>query len=193
LRRQTAATGGASAGSSRAFRLDPLCLPVRYSASLGGAAQGRAAIVLDRERATIRRVTRAGAPITLDLPLQSFEGVAVRMVAIGDAGDLHVIVELRHSDPSLTLPLIVADEPEEVAADWQAWGRALNLPLLVIGQDGTVIAPVDQFGALVICPPKPRRRHSFFSLRRSRFLRRRKTGRLGPLERLLGREIIARN
>ncbi len=129
--------GGASAGSSRAFRLDPSNLPLRYSAVLGGAAQ--AAIMLDREHAIVRRQGRTGVPITLDLPLTSYEGVAVRMEPVDNAGAIRVFVELRHSDPGLTLPLIMADEPEEVAADWQAWGRALNLPLLVVGQDGSVM------------------------------------------------------
>ena len=72
------------------------------------------------------------------MPVAAYRGVAVRMEPIGDNGDVRVFVELLHADPTLTLPLVVADEPEEIAADWQAWGRALNLPLLVVGQDGTV-------------------------------------------------------
>jgi Family of unknown function (DUF6101) len=182
--------GGASAGSSRTFRLDPNILPVRFSAPFGGAAQ--AVILLDRERAVVRGTTRAGVPITLDLPVANFDGVAVRMVQQGDAGAIRVFVELRHRDPGLTLPLIVADEPEEVAADWQAWGRTLNLPLLVVGQDGSVMQPVQRIGSLTVAAAKPRRRHSFFAGRRPRFLTRRKVGHISTVEVLFGREIIAR-
>jgi hypothetical protein len=98
-----------------------------------------------------------------------------------------------HRDPALSLPLMIADDPADVAADWQAWGRTLGLPLLVVGQDGTVASPVEQIGAVIQQPPKPRRRHSFFADRRPRFLTRRKTGRPGALEILTAREIIARD
>jgi hypothetical protein len=91
------------------------------------------------------------------------------------------------------LPLIVGDEPEDVVADWEAWGRTLGLPLLVIGQDGSVSAPLTTMGGVVSTPAKPRRRHSFFAGRRPRFLTRRRTGHAQATERLAGREIIARN
>ena len=179
---------GATAGSSRAFRLDPHSLPVR------GSARGNdASFIIDRERAIVRVPLRAGPAMTLTVPLHAYSGVAVRMEPAGDAGGVRVYVELLHSDPKLTLTLIAADEPEDVAADWQAWGEALNLPLLVVGQDGSVSAPLDRMGELVVVAPKARRRHSFFAGRRPRFLTRRKTGRAGANELLAGREIIARN
>ena len=179
---------GATAGSSRAFRLDPHSLPVRGSGR-GGDAQ----FIIDRERAIVRVPLRAGPAMTLTVPLHAYSGVAVRMEPRGDVGDIRVYVELLHSDPSLTLTLVAADEPEDVAADWQAWGQALNLPLLVVGQDGSVSAPLDRMGALVVAMPRSRRRHSFFAGRRPRFLTRRKKGHGGPYEALAGREIIARD
>ena len=132
--------GEATAGSSRVFRLDPHTLPVRGSARDGGTAH--TAFILDRDRAIVQRQRHAGPPFTLTVPLADYRGVAVRMEPTGAAGQVRVFVELLHADPALTLPLIVGDEPEDVAADWQAWGRALNLPLLVIGQDGSVSAPL---------------------------------------------------
>jgi hypothetical protein len=184
--------GGQSAGSSRAFRLDPFTLPVRYAPQSEGATPG-AAFVLDRERAVVHRLMRAGTAITVAVPVASYRGVAVRILPVGQAGQIRVIVELMHRDPALSLPLIVADEPEDVAADWQAWGRALSLPLLIVGQDGTVKTAEDRIGGIVVTRAKPRRRHSFFAGRRPRFLTRRKTGRLAAPEVLTGREIIARN
>jgi hypothetical protein len=183
--------GGAIAGSGRVFRLDPQSLPVRGSARNDGAAD--TAFILDRERAIVRRHRHAGPPITLTVPLGSYRGVSVRMEPAGATGHIRVFVELLHQDPALTLPLIVGDEPEDVAADWQAWGRVLNLPLLVIGQDGSVSAPLSAVGGVIAGLSKPRRRHSFFAGRRPRFLTRRKTGHSHPTEQLGGREIIARN
>jgi Family of unknown function (DUF6101) len=194
LSRQAAMAGGPSAGSSRTFRLDPFILPVRYSATLGrGVHAVEATILLDCEQAIVKRPSRVGAPMTFRLPLNSFDGVAVRMTALDNDGNIEVVVELMHRDPGLCLPLIIANEPEDVAADWQAWSRTLNLPLLVVGQDGTVTAPVDRIGGISFAPTKPRRRYSFFAARRPRFLTRRKTGRPSSIEVLAGREIIARD
>ncbi len=181
--------GEATAGSSRVFRLDPHTLPVQGSARNGGTAG--TAFTLDREWAIVHRQHHAGAPLTV--PLTSYRGVSVRMEPVGTVGQVRVFVELLHKDPTLTLPLIVGDEPEDVAADWQAWGRALNLPLLVVGQDGSVSEPLDDLVGIMAGPPRPRRRHSFFAGRRPRFLTRRKTGHSRPTEQLAGREIIARN
>ena len=183
--------GEATAGSSWGFRLDPHTLPVHGAARDGGMAD--TAFILDRERAIVQRQRRAGPPSTTTVPLSSYRGVAVRMEAAGAAGQVRVFVELLHADSTLTLPLIVGDEPEDVAADWQAWGRALNLPLLVVGQDGSVSAPLGDLGGVVTGPPRPRRRYSFFAGRRPRFLTRRKTGHSRPTEQLTFREIIARN
>jgi hypothetical protein len=182
-------TGGATVGSSRAYRLDPHVLPARATVPSGGAAE--AAFVIDRERAIVRRAVAAGPAVTLAVPLSAYTGVAVRVEPNGDAGRVRVFVELLHNDPSLTLPLMIADEPEDVAADWQEWGRSLNLPLLVIAQDGTVSAPLQKIGAVTVAPAKPRRRHSYFAARRPRFLTRRKPGRRELMELVEGREIIA--
>ena len=134
-----------------------------------------------------------GLPLTLRVPIKTFDGVAVRMTPVGCDGDIEVVVELRHSDPALCLPLTIADDPADVAADWQAWGQALGLQLLLVRQDGTIAAADADSDKVTAQSPKQRRRHSFFANRRPRFLTRRKTGRSGPLDRLVGREIIARN
>jgi hypothetical protein len=192
--RQTAATRGASARSSRNHRLDPTALPLHYIATFAEGGRSRqATIYLDRRQAIIKRRSSIGAPLTVCLPVSGFDGVAVRLSPIGDAGDIEVVVELRHRDPALSLPLLVADDPGEVADDWQAWGQILNLPLLIVDRDNRVIAAESRAGALGRVPPHQRRRHSFFADRRPRFLARRKRGRLGRLDRLSAREIIARD
>lgn len=190
MRRQTA-VGEAFAGSRQHLRLDPFALPVRYSVPLAGGAPGAAAVHLDRERTIVRRVLPGGTPLTVTLPLSAYRGVAVRMEP-ADEGDILVIVELSHRDPALSLPLVIADDPADVAADWQAWSRALGLPLLLVEADGSVTQPVERMGKVEIAMARPRRRHSFFAGRRPRFLVRRKAGRPGPQETIRGEEIIAR-
>jgi hypothetical protein len=170
-------------------------LPARYSAGIGtGTRRVDAVIVLDRQEAILKRPSPSGAPATFRLPIKSFEGVAVRIAPVGNDGDIEVTVELRHRDPALSLPLIVADDPSDVAADWQSWGRVLGLPLLLVLPDGTVEKPVDHMGAIRKLPSRPRRRHSFFADRRPRFLARRKTGlKRGEIEIIARHEIIARD
>ena len=192
--RQTTATRGASVGSSRNHRLDPTALPLHYIATFDEGGRSRqSTIYLDHRQAIIKRRSSIGAPLTVCLPVSGFDGVAVRMSPIGDAGDIEVIVELRHRDPALSLPLLVADDPAEIADDWRAWGEVLNLPLLIVDRDDRVIAAESRAGALGRVPPHQRRRHSFFAERRPRFLARRKSGQPGRLERLYAREIIARD
>jgi hypothetical protein len=194
LRRQAAAAGEATAGSSRSSRLDPSALPLRYKATFDEAGRRvEATIFLDRDQAIIKRRSSIGAPLTACLPISAYEGVAVRMAAVGAAGDIEVVVELRHRDPSLSLPLRVAHDPADVADDWRGWGKALGLPLLLVEQDGRTIVVTDRESALTVLPPQSRRRHSIFAVRRPRFLARRKRGRPGQPERIRGHEIIARD
>lgn len=180
--------GGASAGTSRATRLDPANLPARsFPAGNTGPA-----FVIDRDRAVVRRA-EGGSETLFTVPVASYRGVAVRMESTGGNGEVRAFVELLHSDPSLTLPLAVTDEPYDIEDDWRAWGAALDLPLLVIGQDGSVAAPLSgPVRGIAMASAKPRRRHSYFAARRPRFLTRRKVGRTGEPARIEGREIIAR-
>lgn len=183
MRRLTAL---AKAGADRSFRLDPFALPAR------SAGNGGVAFVIDRERVVLKRPSAIGVDMTLAVPVRAYAGIAAR-VETTEGFAPQVIVELRHPDPALTVPLVVGEATGDVAADWQAWARTLNLPLLVVGQDGRAVEALERLGALTIAGVKPRRRISFLTGRRSRFLRRRKVGHAGPTETLTGREIIARN
>ena len=183
--RQAVQTGGATAGSSRFFRLDPFALPVRH-------AERGEAFILDRDRAVVRRTLR-GMAATLDVPVSAYRGVAVRMFTEGE-DNLRVVIELMHRDPALSLPLVVAGEPEEAAADWIAWGQALNLPLLVVEQDGTVSSPADRRRRCRRAASRARggaARLSAAAARASHGGGR--SARYSAVERLEGREIIARD
>lgn len=196
MTRQAAVAGGATAGASRQPRLDPLTLPVRYTATIGPRGRRVAAeIYLDRKTVVVvsQKPSSLDAPLTMRLPVSAYDGVAVRMSPKSEGGDIEVVVELMHRDPGLSLPLRLADDPAEVADDWQAWGEMFDLPLVLIDQDGRMIEADGRTATSMRLPPKSRRRHSFFADRRPRFLTRRKQGRPGGRERLAGHEMIARN
>ena len=174
MRRQTAISGINPAGSSRALRLDPLSLPVRFDAHDTRADGGVRQIELHRERVILRRAV-AGMQMAVNIRVSDFLGVALR--GIDDAQ----ILVLAHRDPSLTIPLCVSSDREEIAAAWQMWSEIFMLPQL----------PEDK-----MCEPAARRRrHSTIRTRRPKFLVRRRSGDpLNPANVHQGeREIIARD
>jgi len=183
---------GGCAGSGRALRLDPFGLPVRFSAS-DAAADGRVRdIELHRERVVLRRSLR-GMRMALNMPVKAFDGVSLRLVP-GDADiqDMLAVV-LKHSDPSLTLPLFITAQPDEALAEWRAWSQLLGMPLL-LAEQGAIDS--GQMGQLCVARPRPRRRRrSTLKKRRPSILLRRGFGKITrktPIHRG-EREIIARN
>ena len=172
VRRQTATSGITPAGSSRALRLDPLSLPVRFEAHDTRADGGVRHIELDRERIVLRRALH-GMQMAINLRVSDFLGVALRGL---DEAQLLVLV---HRDPSLTIPLCVSSDKEEIATAWQMWSDIFALPLL----------PEDKPRE----PAERRRRHNAIRARRPKFLVRRRSGNLlNPANLHQGeREIIA--
>ena len=174
MRRQTATSGFNPAGSSRALRLDPLSLPVRFDAHDIRADGGVRQIELHRERVVLRRAVH-GMQMAVNVRVSDFLGVALRGI-----DDAQVLV-LVHRDPSLTIPLCVSSDREEIASAWQMWGDIFALPQL--REDKTRE------------PARRRRRHNAIRARRPKFLVRRRAGDLiNPANIHQGeREIIARD
>jgi hypothetical protein len=87
---------------------------------------------------------------------------------------------LAHRDPSLTIPLCVSSDPDEIATAWQMWSDIFALP---------------QLHEHAREPAPRRRRHNAIRARRPKFLVRRRGGDLlNPANIHQGeREIIARN
>lgn len=188
-----------------AVRLDPFSLPQRFRYDTGidprnGRPLGQATVSLDARCAEVRRTLPSGVPMTMRLPISVFEGVAVRFlpdrIDVGESSieDGRVVIELLHRDPQLSLPLTVADDVGEVAADWRAWARVLGRPMLIVEADGSWHAVENRLGALVVAPPRPRRRRSVLAGRRPRFLVRRKAAKLPQTPIVLEkREIFGRD
>jgi Family of unknown function (DUF6101) len=116
VRRQTATSGINPAGSSRALRLDPLSLPVRFDAHDSRADGGVRQIELHRERVVLRRAVH-GMQMAVNVRVTDFLGVALRGI-----DDAQMLV-LAHRDPSLTIPLCVSSDRDEIAVAWRMWSE----------------------------------------------------------------------
>jgi uncharacterized protein DUF6101 len=174
LRRQTATGGSISAGSSRALQLDPHSLPVSFDAQDTRADGGVRHIELHRERVILRRAV-GGMRMAINVQVRDFLGVALRGL---DDAQMLVLV---HRDPSLSIPLCVTSDHDEIDMAWPMWSEIFALPQL----------PED-----VAREPAPRRRrHNMIKARRPKFLVRRQLGDLlNPAGNYQGeREIIARD
>ena len=195
MRRQTQDGRFAPVGSSRAERLDPFTLPVRFAVG-DISADGRVRVVeLSRERVVHRRAV-AGIKMAVNVPVAAYLGVAVRMEPPADGSPGGVAVVLEHRDPGLSLPLYRAAEGTEIVAEWQSWARVLGMPLLVAEADGALREPFARIGAVrVAAPVRRRRRRGTIKVRRpSIFLRRKAGDPRGPRAVHRGeREIIARD
>jgi len=172
--RQTATSGINPAGSSRALRLDPLSLPLRFDAHDVRADGNVRNIELHRERVVLRRAVQ-GMRMAVNISVRDFLGIGLR--GLDDAQALVLV----HRDPSLSVPLLVSSDAEEIASAWQMWSEIFTLPQL----------PEDK----VREPAARRRRHNAIRGRRPKFLVRRRAGDLlNPANLHAGeREIIARD
>lgn len=168
---------GAFAQSIRATRLDPSSLPLRFAVPDAGADGGERRILLDRGEVMVARQVKRTA-MNLRLPMNSFRGVAVRLLpGMEDSADRIAII-LAHRDRALDVTLYEADHDADVVAEWQQWAATLGLPLLIEELDGRLSEPYARLGQVKLGTPRPRRRRSFLA-RRPRFLMRRKSGQLG--------------
>jgi hypothetical protein len=165
VRRQTATSGINPAGGGGGRRGEP-----HDPRADGGVRR----IELHRERVVLRRALH-GMQMAVSVRVRDFLGVALRGV---DDAQMLVLV---HRDPSLTIPLCVSSDADELATAWQMWCDIFALPLL----------PEDKRRE----PAARRRRHNAIRARRPKFLaRRRRGGLLNPANIHQGeREIIARD
>lgn len=173
------------------LRLDPGNFPQRvcYAAR---EDREEVSVTLDTRGAVIRKLlSKSGLPLSIALPARAFKGVAARAIDHGD-GTVTVTLELHHADTALCVPLLVAHNLDDIAADWRAWSELYGLPMMMVEADG-VARPLDD-GSMQgpAVGPSRRRRHNQIAERRPRFLVRRSTGKLGISMKIEGREIIAR-
>jgi hypothetical protein len=102
---------------------------------------------LHHERVVLRRAVQ-GMRMAIQVRVSDFRGIALRGI-----DDAQMLV-LLHRDPSLTVPLCVSSDRDEIASAWQTWSDISSLPQL----------PEDK-----ACEPGARRRRSNVISRRPNF------------------------
>ena len=178
------------AGSN--MRLDPYHLPQVVTYALSDE-HGDVLFTIDRRGATIKRqLKNSRLPVSIAIPASAFRGVAARAIQ-DDDGEVTVTLELLHADDSLSVPLLVASDLDDVAADWRAWSDAYGLPMMLVEADGVARVLEDTIGEREVAPVHERRQGKASVRRRPRFLARRKCGQLGIRLVVKGEEIIARS
>lgn len=160
-----------TAGSSRGVRLDPLALPVRFTAIDARADEQLRFVELHRERVVLRRAVK-GIHMAVTVKVAAFLGVALR-VTPSERGS-RVSVCLEHRDPGLCVPLAVGGD--ELIAQWQLWARVLALPLLVVDRTDADQHPLERAGPVQFAAAPRRRRQTAIKSRRSFTLARRRRG-----------------
>jgi hypothetical protein len=175
------------------IRIDPTFLDRRQFLETVDAGEVVSYRIDRRGVAISRKLERSGLPMTIALPPTAFKGVAARAMESGD-GDVTVTLELFHQDPKLCVPLLVATDLFDVAADWRGWSELFHLPMLMVEADGRVTPLEETLGAVRAAQPSSRRSGSSPNRgRRPRFLAKRKPGGLGMRMVVSGEEIIARD
>ena len=146
---------------------------------------------IDRNGVVVKKTMTCGLPMTIAVPAKAFKGVAAR--ATEDAqGNVTVTLELLHHDPELSVPLLFANDMNDVAADWHSWSRLMKLPMLIVDMDNVATAVTKQLGDIMVETPLQRRKRITTVRHRPNFLRRRKIGVVGKVEKITAAELIAR-
>ena len=158
------------------LQLDPHSLPVSFEACDGRADGGVRHIEINHERVLVRRAV-SGIRMAIAVRVNEFLGIACRATDEGQA------LVIAHRDPSLSIPLLVTSNGEQIEQAWKMWSDLLALPQIEEENDASRE------------PAPRRRRHNAIRTSRPKFLVRRKSGHYlaQPLVHSDEREIIARN
>lgn len=183
-------TGLKPVWAGRNMRLDPFNLPQMVSYSTIDDF-GDVTFSIDQRGAVVRRILRMSRlPATVVLPASAFRGVAARAIE-NEGGGVTVTLELLHRDAMLSVPLLVSDDLDDVAADWRAWAEAYRLPMMLIEADDVARTLEESFdGAVRTLPDRDRPKRRTAPARRPSFLVRRRGCRLGLRLVIDGTELI---
>ncbi|MDJ0614017.1 MAG: DUF6101 family protein [Rhizobiaceae bacterium] len=171
-------------GQGTKLRIDPYC-------GIQTLQVGEKSYKVDTKGAVVRKMLSCGLPVTMAVPAKAFKGVAARAVQ-NDRGEMTVTLELLHQDPELCVPLLYANDMADIAADWHSWSRLMKLPMLIVGIEGKATAVQKTLGDILVEQPWERRKRITAIKHRPNFLRRRKPGVVGVVEKISAAELIAR-
>lgn len=173
--------------SSAFYRLDPYRISERLN-----FAKGDINYTLDRMGVSVKmKLPKSGLPLAFGIPTKAFKGIAARAIENADGSQV-VSLELHHVDPDLCIKVLVADNLDDIAADWHSWSRLMKLPMLIVDADGMSKPVRDELGMVMLENPIARRKRITAYKPRPWFLKRRKMGVVGEITKLTANEIIAR-
>lgn len=177
--------------AGRDMRLDPARLP--QIASYAAPDSSDVTFTVHATGVSVRKyMPMSKLPLSMVLPFKAFHGVAARAIE-DEYGQVTVTLELLHEDAALCVPLLVAGNLADIAADWRAWSEKVELPMMLFEADGIARALEESLGQVKTKPVQERRQGRMPRRHRPRFLMRRKTGDLNIRLVIDGEEIIARN
>lgn len=174
--------------SAEQLRLDPYSIADRVSFERAGTSY-----TIDRMGVSVKKIlVKSGLPLSMALPTKAFKGIAARAFQNED-GSTQVSLELLHHDPELCVPVLVANNMNDISADWHSWSRLMKLPMLIVGEDDVAMPVRKELGMVMVENPLERRKRISTYKHRGWFLRRRKIGAVGEVIKITAKEIIARN
>ena len=202
MRRQTKPQPLADRWSARAVDIDPYILPKTYvldhrEPAVPGIV-GSDRITIGRRSIAVQTCFFFSKSRVERKQISEFSGVVLRVQSAGedDAGeddkDFMYTVFLLHPDPKFQIPLYRADHSYDIAARWMSWSKVLRLPALVESAAGQIYEPFDRLGKLIVHEPVARSPQLQLRGRRPLILRYREVGSVSNLNKVSGREIIAR-
>lgn len=171
-------------GSGRGLRLDPYLGSHQLNV-------GDKSYKISRNGVVVKKIMTIGKEMTMAIPSKAFKGVAAR-ASEDENGLMTVTLELLHHDPELCVPLLHANDMDDIAADWHSWSRLMKLPMLVVDLENNPTAVTKQLGVLMVEDPIERRKRITTVRHRPNFMRRRKMGVVGKVQKLTAAELIAR-
>jgi hypothetical protein len=136
----------------------------------------RRVIEVARDAVAIRRKVQ-GMAMTIRVASCAYRGVALRIAGLDD-GRFHYEVRLLHADPDLSVSLADGHDQRAIEKEWRRWVRFLRAPALVGRAHGEDVEVNIDATDLARRQPSGRRRGRATTMRRPRFLTRRKTGAL---------------
>jgi hypothetical protein len=160
------------AGSSRDERLDLPSIPLFFNARDERADGGLRQVEITPEHVIIRRSVQS-IGMMLKVRVAEYFAITLRAAPAEDNMPGAWVLWLAHRDRSLSVPLYVSADAEEINRAGQDWSAYFNRPdLIETGGVGTMPGPSE----FMADPAPRRRRRNAIRNRRPRFLVRRKPG-----------------
>ncbi|UXN06268.1 DUF6101 family protein [Bartonella sp. HY761] len=135
------------------LRLDPCHLPQKIAfhgqntVFCGTLTENT--IIVQQDNSAANSALPQDSNVIKIIPLSSYYGVSAHRLKGGKNDNLLALM-LVHKDPSLSIPLLISDNYDDVLLDWRLWADLYNLPMMVIDEFDELrpvreCAPLDYF------------------------------------------------